>query len=105
MMLETEKELKRRKLQRSTSISSETTVAIITIILSFAVLMTTYITSISLSQSSFAKMATTNTNANQKPAAVQQSLSQVEGLITPSKLTDSTGQGPEYVGAPCKLSL
>ncbi|MGC2574140.1 MAG: hypothetical protein WA364_21720 [Candidatus Nitrosopolaris sp.] len=68
--------------------------------------MTTHIISINLPQSSFAKMATTNTNANQKPAAVQRSLSQVKELITSCKLTDSTGQGPEYVaGAPFKLSL
>ena len=55
-------------------------------------------TFVSLPQSSFAQIASTNTNANANtywtPATVQSS--QVRGLITPCKLTDSTAQGPEY---------
>ena len=94
MVLETEKELK-----------STTTVIII---LSFTVLLTICMTFIGLPQpqSSFAQTATTNTNANananQTPAAVQSS--QVRGLITPCKLTDSTAQGPEYkTGPPLRI--
>jgi protocatechuate 3,4-dioxygenase beta subunit len=97
MVLETEKELKRRKITATTTVI---------IILSFTVLLTICMTFIGLPQpqSSFAQTATTNTNANanQTPAAVQSS--QVRGLITPCKLTDSTAQGPEYkTGPPLRI--
>src|SRR5215831_9397963 len=98
MVLETEKELERTKIPAST-ISASTNVIII---LSFTVLLITCMAFISLPQSSFAQTETTNTNtnanANQTPAAIQSS--QVRGLITPCKLTDSTAQGPEYKGGP-----
>ena len=91
MVLETEKELERRKMPKSISASTN-----VIIILSFTVLLITYMAFISLPQSSFAQ--TENANANQTPAEVQSS--QVRGLITPCKLTDSTAQGPEYKGGP-----
>jgi len=96
MVLETEKELERRKIPKST-ISASTNVIII---LSFTVLLITCMAFISLPQSSFGQTETTNANANANhtPAAIQSS--QVRGLITPCKLTDSTAQGPEYKGGP-----
>lgn len=96
MVLETEKDLERRKIPAS-MISASTNVIII---LSFTVLLITCMAFISLPQSSFGQTETTNANANanQTPAAIQSS--QVRGLITPCKLTDSTAQGPEYKGGP-----
>jgi protocatechuate 3,4-dioxygenase beta subunit len=88
MVLETEKELKRRK------ISAATTVIII---LSFTVFLITCMILISIPQFSFAQTATTNANAN---ANANQTPTAVRGLITPCKLTDSTAQGPEYKSGP-----
>ena len=95
MVLETEKELERRKIPASMILASTNVI----IILSFTVLLITCMAFISLPQSSFGQTETTNANANAMiPTAIQSS--QVRGLITPCKLTDSTAQGPEYKGGP-----
>jgi protocatechuate 3,4-dioxygenase beta subunit len=87
MTLETDK-LKRRL----TTISATTVITI----LSFTLLLT-YVTFVSLSQTSFAQ----TTNTNQTSTAVQ---SQPKALTFPCKLTEPTAQGPEYkAGAPSKL--
>jgi protocatechuate 3,4-dioxygenase beta subunit len=96
MILEIEKKLKRRK-PFATAATTISTTTVITV-LSITVLMTTYMTFISLPQSSFAQTATT-TNANQPTPAAAQS-SQRKGLITPCTLTESGGQGPEYKPGP-----
>jgi len=100
MILEIERKLKKRKPSATaTTAATISTTRAILIALSFTALMTTYMTFISLPQSSFAQTATT-TNANQStPAAAAQS-SQAKGVIRPCPLTESNGQGSEYKPGP-----
>jgi protocatechuate 3,4-dioxygenase beta subunit len=81
---------------------STTTKRAILMALFFTALMATYMTSISLSQSSFAQTAAaTTTNANQtSPAAEEAQSSPVKGIFTPCNVTESTVQGPEYKPGP-----
>jgi protocatechuate 3,4-dioxygenase beta subunit len=97
MILEIEKKLKRRKPSvtaiTTTAETISTTKRAILIALSITAAMTTYMTFISLPQSSFAQTAATTTNAMQNAT-----LPPIVGR--PCTLTESTGQGPEYLPGP-----